>query len=72
MMPTPASSPAGSITVEIHTPTLDRNVNGFQPISKTLRIDCAAKFGVAAMIRTSAPDALSLTISESMVGWVIS
>ena len=32
-MPVPAWSPAGRMTVEIHTATLDRNVIGFQPIS---------------------------------------
>jgi hypothetical protein len=56
------------MTVEIHTATLDRNVIGFQPISWTLRIDCAANFGVAAITSTSAPEAFSLTIWESMVG----
>src|SRR6266404_8947491 len=61
-MPTPASSPAGSITVDTQTATLDRNVIGFQPISNTLRIDCAANFGVAAITSTSAPDAFSLTV----------
>ena len=67
-MPMPASSPAGSITVEIQTATLDRNVIGRQPISKAFRIDCAANFGVAAITNTSAPDAFSLTIWESIVG----
>lgn len=70
-MPIPASSPAGSITVDTQTATLDRNVIGRQPISKALRIDCAANFGVAAITKTSAPEAFSLTICESMVGsWI--
>ena len=71
-MPVPASTPAGSITVEIQTATLDRKVIGRQPISNALRIDCAANFGVAAITNTSAPEAFSLTICESMVGSVIS
>jgi hypothetical protein len=33
-----------------------------------LRIACAANFGVAAITNTSAPDAFSLTIWESMEG----
>src|SRR6266513_3155083 len=56
-MPTPASSPAGSITVDTQTATLDRNIIGFQPISYALRIDCAANFGVAAIRNASAADA---------------
>ena len=67
----PASSPAGCITVEIQTATLDRNVIGCQSISWALRIACAANFGVAAITKTSAPEAFSLTIWESMVGsWI--
>ena len=71
-MPMPASGPAGCITVEIHTATLERKIIGRQPISWALRIDCAANFGVAAITNTSAPDAFSLTIWESMVGSEIS
>jgi hypothetical protein len=71
-MPVPASIPAGSITVDIQTATLDRNVIGRQPISNALRIDCAANFGVAAITNTSAPEAFSLTTWESMVGSEIS
>src|SRR5215475_4111496 len=66
--PVEASSPAGIITVEIHTATLERNVIGRQPISWDLRIACAANFGVAAITNTSAPEAFSPTIWESMVG----
>ena len=71
-MPVPASTPAGSITVDIHTATLERNVIGRQPISYALRIDYAANFGVAAITNTSAPEAFSFTIWESMVGSEIS
>ena len=56
----------------IQTATLERKVIGLQPISKALRIDCAANFGVAAITNTSAPEAFSLTIWESMVGSEIS
>jgi len=53
-MPGAGLDAAGSITVEIQTATLDRNVIGRQPISNALRIDCAANFGVAAITNTSA------------------
>ena len=51
---------------------LKRNLCGDQPISKTLRIACAAAFGVAPMISESAPEACKLMICESTVGSVVS
>jgi hypothetical protein len=68
MMPMPASTPAGIITDEIHTAVFDRKRIGSQPISWVLRIAWAANFGVAATTNTSAPEAFSFTIWESMVG----
>ena len=52
--------------------TLLRMCSGFQPISAALRIACAANFGIATLKNTSAPDAFSSTICESMVGSVVS
>jgi hypothetical protein len=72
MMPVPASSQAGSITEDIQTDTLIRNVIGRQLISFVLRIACAANFGVAAITSASAPVDLSFTIWESTVGSVVS
>ena len=58
MMPTPFSGPAGFITAPTEIDTLVMKNIGFQPRSWTLRIACAANFGVAATSSTSAPDAL--------------
>ena len=45
---------------------------GFQPISATLRIACAANFGVPATSSASAPELFRFTTCESTVGSVIS
>src|SRR4051794_41482717 len=45
---------------------------GFQPISATLRIACAANFGVPATSSASAPELFRFTTCESIVGSVIS
>ena len=46
--------------------------SGFQPISATLRIACAANFGVATLKKMSAPEAFSLMICGSTVGSEVS
>ena len=46
--------------------------SGFQSISAIFLIACAANFGVVMLMKTSAPEAFSLTICESIVGSVIS
>ena len=58
-MPMPFSGPAGCITHATEIETLLMKIIGFQPMSWTLRIACAAIFGDAATISTSAPEACS-------------
>src|SRR5690348_15850439 len=68
MTPTAVSSPAGLITAATETDTLLKKNSGFQPISATLRMACAAGFGPAAAISVSALAPCSVTICESTVG----
>src|SRR5579875_684607 len=72
MMPMPASSPAGFITEPTEIDTLVMKNIGFQPRSCALRIACAAVFGAAAQMNTSAPDDCNEVICESTVGSVAS
>ena len=72
MMPMPFSGPAGFITAPTEIDTLDMKNIGFQFRSCTLRIACAANFGIAATSSTSAPDACSVVIWLSIVGSVVS
>ncbi|MGY3420511.1 hypothetical protein ACVWZW_000986 [Bradyrhizobium sp. F1.13.4] len=46
--------------------------SGFQPISATFLMACAACFGVVALNSVSAPASFNRRICESMVGSVIS
>ena len=64
----PASTPAGSITVEIQTATLAEE--GHRPPAdlKALRIDCAANFGARRDHEHIGAGSSSFTICESMVG----
>ena len=55
-------------TVATDVDTLPSRYTGFQPSSVTLRIACAAPFGVAHVMKMSAPKSFSATIWESMVG----
>ena len=60
------SKPAGLITLPIEPETLLRKCSGFQPSSAFFLIACAANFGVVMFMKTSAPEAFSLTMCESM------
>ena len=59
MMPCAFSKPAGLITPPTEAETLLRNCSGFQPISATFLIACAANFGVVMLTKMSAPVALA-------------
>ena len=72
MIPTDLSRPAGVNTAPTDEETVFRYWTGFQPESYALRIACAAALGVAMSKNTSAPEAFSETICESMVGSVTS
>ena len=62
MMSWAFSKPAGLITLPIEPETLLRKCTGFQPTSAFFLIACAANFGVVMLMKTSAPDAFSLTM----------
>ena len=70
--PVEFSRPAGSRTPLMDADTFEMMVVGFQPISATLRMACAANLGVAATSSTSAPLFFSSRICVSMVGEVVS
>ena len=72
MMPWAVFEPAGLITLPTEADTLLRRCSGFQPISATFLIACAANFGVVMLKNTSAPVDFSLTMWLSMVGSVVS
>src|SRR6185503_1294994 len=63
-----AAKPAGFITLPTETDTLLRRCIGFQPISAICLIAWAANFGVVALKKMSAPEALRLMSCESTVG----
>ena len=69
-MPIAFSGPAGVITEPTEIDTLVMKNIGFQPRSCTLRIACAANFGVAATTSTSAPEPCRVVIWLSIVGSV--
>src|SRR5215813_11632068 len=70
--PTDFSSPAGISTDATEAETKLITCSGFHPRSLTLRMACAANFGIETLKNTSAPDACSATIWESIVGSVTS
>ena len=72
MIPADLSRPAGASTAPTDADTALRYCSGFQPVSYALRIAWAANLGVAMLKKTSAPEALSAMICESMVGSVTS
>ena len=72
MMSCAFSKPAGLITLPTEAETLLRKCSGFQSISATFLIACAANFGVAMSTNTSAPLDFSLTMWLSIVGSVVS
>src|ERR1700722_16971891 len=71
-IPTDFSGPAGCITVPTEVATLVMKNVGFQLRSLTLRIDCAANFGIAATSNTLAPELCNSDICESIVASVVS
>src|SRR5215469_6234029 len=71
-IPFELSNPAGLRTEPMEADTLLRRCNGFQPISETFLVACAANFGVVTSYKMSAPEACRLTIWESIVGSVVS
>src|SRR5882672_4013200 len=66
------SKPAGLITLPTDAETLLRKCIGFHWISAIFLMACAAIFGVAILMNTSALVDLSLTIWLSMVGSEVS
>src|ERR1700689_841288 len=72
IMPAPFSRPALFITVPTEFDTEVRKCVGFQPMSETLRIDCAANLGVASLPIPSAPLDCSDPTRQSTVGSVVS
>ena len=71
-MPCAFSKPAGLITPPTEDETLETMCSGFQSISASFLIACAANFGVVMEMKTSAPEAFSLTMWLSMVGSAVS
>ena len=71
-MPIARSGPAGVITEPTEIDTLVMKCSGFQSRSAILRIICAANFGVAAVITTSAPQFFRSSACESIVASVTS
>ena len=68
MTPCALSKPAGRITLAIEAQTLEMMVSGFQFISPSFLIACAANFGVVKNTTTSGLDDFSRTTWLSMVG----
>jgi len=60
------------ITPPTEAETLETMCSGFHSISASFLIACAANFGVVMLRKTSAPEALSLTMWLSIVGSYVS
>ena len=67
-MPCAFSNPAGLITPPTELDTFDTMCSGVQFISASFLIACAANFGVVMLMKTSTPEAFSLTIWLSIEG----